>query len=85
MAKAKQSMTEADMASRSRRQGGSHSLADIHRGPQTGVDGAIQRAVYGDDPLDFEKAIERELSSRQESQPDRFVRKVVRRGASKRG
>lgn len=84
MAKRNQGMTDADMASRSKRQAGSSSLADVHRGPRFGIDGAIHRAIYGDDPLDYEKAIERELSNHQQAQPDRFVRKIVRHGVTKR-
>ena len=84
MSKRKPSMTEGEMVSRSSRQGGSSSLADVHRGPRSGIDGAIHRAVYGNDPLDYEKAIEWELANRQQAQPDRFVLKIVRHGVPKR-
>ncbi len=84
MEKRKKVMTGGDMASRSMRQGGSSSLADVHRGPRSGLDGAIHRAIYGDDPLDYGKAIESEMARLQETQPDRFIRKIARHGVPKR-
>ena len=69
--------TGSDLFTRSQRQGGFHTFADVHRGPRTGADGAIMRAVYGEDPLDFAKAVEWEMAMRQHRQPGRFVSKIV--------
>lgn len=69
--------SESDLASRSKRQGGLHSLADAHHGPRSGFDGQLMRAIWGDDPLDFERALEHEVVKRQCAQPGRFVQKIA--------
>lgn len=76
-------MTESDLASLTKRQGGLHSLADAHHGPRSGFDGQLIRAIWGDDPLDFERMIEAEVAERQRVQPDRFVQKIGPRGRRK--
>jgi hypothetical protein len=75
--------SESDHASRSKRQGGLHSLADAHHGLRSGFDGQVMRAVWGDDPLDFERMVEAEVAERQRAQPDRFVQKIGPRGRRK--
>ena len=76
-------VSEGDLASRSKRQGGLHSLADAHHGPRNGFDGQLMRAIWGDDPLHFERAVEAEVAERQRVQPDRFVQKIGPRGRRK--
>ena len=84
MARSRQDMSTRDLESRSKFQGGDHTLSDVHRGPRTGPYGAVHRGIYGDSPEDFDKAIELEWQQRQRHMPDRFVNKIAPRSRPRR-
>lgn len=84
MAQRKNLKTGRDMFTRSQRLGGARSLEEVHLGSRIGFDGVVWRGVWGDSPLDFEKAIEWEMAAHQRRRPGLFVEKIVRRGIPRR-
>ena len=72
-------MSERDMASRSKRLGGDHTFADVHRGPRTGIDGDIHRAVFGNSREEFDEIVKHEMAAEQRRHPDRFINKIAPR------
>lgn len=64
MSRRKAPQSEADLLALTRRQGGYLSFEDCFKGPWSGPDGAIHRAVFGDTVEDFNKKSKRPSKKR---------------------